>query len=123
VIFWDPTCGHCKTEVPQLDSIYRASWKANGIRIYAVLNDNERKKEWIEFINEHKIRDWVNVYETPEREKQVSDNKEPSYRQLFDVTQTPTILLLDKEKRIVCKKLGLEQLNDFLKTKWSQKKD
>jgi hypothetical protein len=26
IIFWDPTCGHCKEELPRIDSIYRASW-------------------------------------------------------------------------------------------------
>ena len=30
VCFWDPTCGHCKEELPRLDSIYRASWKSRS---------------------------------------------------------------------------------------------
>jgi hypothetical protein len=32
-------------------------------------------------------------------------------------------LLLDKEKRIIAKKLGWSQINDLLKTKWNTKKD
>jgi thiol-disulfide isomerase/thioredoxin len=122
VIFWDPSCGHCKEEVPRIDSIYRASWKAHNVRIYSVLSDNDKKTEWVNYIKEHKIGDWTNVYETKEMEKAVTDAKRPGFRQLYDVTQTPTLFLLDKEKRIIGKKLGWEQLNDFLKTKWSEKK-
>ena len=122
VIFWDPTCGHCKEEVPRIDSIYRATWKAKGVRIYSVLSDNDKKKEFVEYIKEHKIGDWTNVYETKEMEKIIADAKRPGFKQLYDVIQTPTLFLLDKEKRIIGKKLGFEQLNDFLKTKWSTKK-
>lgn len=123
VVFWDPNCGHCKEEIPRIDSIYRASWKAHNVRIYAVLSENDHKKEWVNYIKEHNIGDWTNVYETKEMEKAVEDAKKPSYRQLYDVTQTPTIFLLDKEKRIVVKKLGWKQVNDFLETKWGTKKD
>lgn len=118
VIFWDPTCGHCKEEVPRIDSIYRATWKAKGVRIYAVLSENERKKEWVNYIQEHHIEDWTHVYETPEMEKQIIEAKQPGFKQLYDVTQTPTLFLLDNKKRIVAKKLTWSQINDFLKTKW-----
>lgn len=123
VVFWDPTCGHCKEEIPKIDSIYRASWKAKGVRIYAVLSENERKKEWVNYIKEHNIGEWTNVYETPEMEKQVIDAKQPGFKQLYDVTQTPTLFLLDKEKRIIGKKLTWSQLNDFLVTKWAENKN
>ena len=33
VAFWDPNCGHCKETVPRIDSIYRAKWKAQGVKI------------------------------------------------------------------------------------------
>lgn len=123
VVFWDPTCGHCKEEIPRIDSIYKATWKAKGVRIYSVLSDNDKKKEWVDYLKEHKLGDWTNVYETKEMEKVVADAQRPSFRQLYDVIQTPTILLLDKEKRIIGKKLSWEQLNDFLNTKWNEKKN
>ncbi len=122
VIFWDPTCGHCKEEIPHIDSIYRASWKAHGVRIYSVLTE-DKKKEWVNYIKEHNIGEWTNVYQTKEMEKAVSDAQLPSYRQLFDVTQTPTLFLLDKDKRIIGKKLGWKQLNEVLETKWTAKKN
>jgi thiol-disulfide isomerase/thioredoxin len=123
VVFWDPTCGHCKEEIPRIDSIYRATWKAKGLKVYSVLSDNDKKTEWVNYLKEKKLGDWVNVYETKAMEKAITDANQPSFRQLYDVIQTPTILLLDKEKRIIAKKLGWSQINDLLKTKWNTKKD
>jgi thiol-disulfide isomerase/thioredoxin len=123
VVFWDPTCGHCKEEIPRIDSIYRATWKAKGLKVYSVLSDNDKKTEWVNYLKEKKLGDWVNVYETKAMEKAITDSNQPSFRQLYDVIQTPTILLLDKEKRIIAKKLGWSQINDLLKTKWNTKKD
>ena len=116
VIFWDPTCGHCKETVPKIDSIYRASWKAKNVKIYAVLSEDQ-KPLWVKYIKEHKLGDWVNVYQTKEMEKAAADAQKPSYKQLYDVIMTPTLYLLDKEKRIIGKKLSWEQLNDFLLVK------
>jgi thiol-disulfide isomerase/thioredoxin len=123
VVFWDPTCGHCKEEIPRIDSIYRASWKAKGLKVYSVLSDNDKKNEWVNFVKEKKLDDWVHVYETKEMEKIVSDAQKPSFRQLYDVIQTPTIFLLDNEKRIIGKKLGVDQLNELIKAKLNNKKD
>jgi hypothetical protein len=49
--------------------------------------------------------------------KEDAEAQRPSFKQLYDITQTPTLYLLDKDKRILAKKLTLEQLNDFLKVK------
>ena len=118
VVFWDPSCGHCKEEIPRIDSIYRANWQKKNVKIYAVLSEAEKLKgEWITYINAHNITDWINVYQTKESVEAETKEQKPSYRQLYDVTLTPTLYLLDKEKRIVAKKLTLEQINDLLEVK------
>ncbi len=118
VVFWDPNCGHCKEEIPRIDSFYRAVWQKKGLKIYAVLSETEKVKDaWINYINEHKINDWINVYQSKEIADLESKDLRPSYRQLYDISVTPTIYLLDKDKRIIAKKLTLEQLNDFLEVK------
>jgi thiol-disulfide isomerase/thioredoxin len=121
VIFWDPNCGHCKEEVPRLDSIYRASWKKHNLKIFAVLTPDGKqsvKPEWNAFIKEHNIGDWTHAYKTKEMEDADFAAQRPGFRQLFDIIMTPTIYLLDKEKRIIGKKLTLLQLNDLLEVKW-----
>ena len=118
VIFWDPNCGHCKEEIPRIDSFYRAFWKAKNMKIYAVLNDGESLKQpWLDFLKEKKIGDWVNVYQTKAMENAEIAQQKPSYKQLYDVYVTPTVFLLDKQKRIIAKKLTIEQLNDFINDK------
>jgi thiol-disulfide isomerase/thioredoxin len=121
IIFWDPNCGHCKEEVPRLDSIYRASWKKHNVKIFAVLAPDGKtsvKPEWLTFIKEHNLGDWTHVYKTREMEEADYEALRPSFRQLYDIIMTPTIYLLDKDKRIIGKKLTLLQLNDLLEVKW-----
>ena len=77
----------------------------------------EKKKDWVNYIKEQKIGDWIHVYQTAEMEKAITDAQKPSYRQLYDVTQTPTLLMLDKDKRIIGKRLGFLQLNDMLEAR------
>ena len=79
------------------------------------------KKEWTKYIRENKIADWTNVYQTKEMEAAIADSKKPGFRQLYDIKVTPTIYLLDKEKRIIGKKLTIEQLHELLQVKWAPK--
>jgi len=123
ICFWDPNCGHCKEEVPRLDSIYRASWKSHNLKIFAVLTPDGKKdvrQEWVSFIKEHNIGDWTHAYKSKEMEEADQAAQKASFRQLYDINLTPTIYLLDKDKRIIGKKLTLMQLNDLLEVKWSK---
>ena len=120
VCFWDPTCSHCKEEVPKLDSIYRAKWKNHGVRIFAVLTEDERPK-WIQFIKEKNLADWIHVYQTDAIKKAEAASQKPGFRQLYDVTQTPILYLLDKDKRIIAKKLTWQQMDDVLQVKFTTK--
>ena len=121
VCFWDPTCSHCREEVPKMDSMYNAKWEKEGVQMYAVLTESKEFAKWREFINKYNLQSWVNVYQTEEQKKSAEDAKKPSYKQLYDVTQTPTLYLLDKDKRIIAKKLTWQQLDDVLQMKINNK--
>ena len=125
VCFWDPHCGHCKEEVPRLDSIYKASWKAHGVKMYGVLSGDTKenlKADWTKFIDEHHLGEWTHVYQTKEMEAADNAAQKASYRQLYDVTMTPTLFLLDKDKNIIGKKLTWQQLDELLQVKWKSSK-
>ncbi len=120
VCFWDPNCGHCKEEVPRLDSIYQASWKKFNVKIFAVLTPDNKENvlpEWKKFIAEHKLTEWTHAYKTKEMEEADYKVQKPGFRQLYDITLTPTLYLLDKNKSIIGKKLTLMQLNELLEVK------
>lgn len=116
ICFWDPTCGHCQKEVPQLDSLYQHKWKDQGVKIYGVMTDGG-KDAWLKFIREHRLKGWTHVYQLPEvKDAEYAANK-PGYKQLYDVYQTPVLYLLDKDKHIVAKKLSHDQLDELLQVK------
>lgn len=121
VVFWDPTCGHCKVEIPRLDSFYRASWQKKNVKMYAVLTEKEKQKDaWLRFIRANNISDWKHVYQADAAAEKESKGQKPSFRQLYDITSTPALYLLDKDKRIIAKKLTPEQMNDLLNVKFAK---
>jgi thiol-disulfide isomerase/thioredoxin len=118
VVFWDPACGHCKETLPKLDSMYRAKWKAANVKIFAVSKETENsKKEWLQFVNDQQLRDWVHVYYSRTDDNARVSNNIPSYFQLYDVQTVPALYLLDKDKRILAKKISFEQIDEVLQHK------
>lgn len=105
LVFWDPTCGHCKIVVPELDSAYEKTWKKEGVSMVGVLAGGTQE-QWKEFIRENNLTDWINVWDP---------DKKTNYRRLYDVYMTPVTYLLDKEKKIIAKKLDVKQIDDFLR--------
>ncbi len=59
----------------------------------------------------------MHVYQTAEQKELENKAGKASYKQLYDVYQTPVLYLLDKDKRIVAKKLTYEQIDEVLKLK------
>jgi hypothetical protein len=116
ICFWDPTCSHCKEVVPKVDSIYEARWKSEGVQIYAVKTDGS-KAEWLKFISDHHLDGWKHVYQLPGIQDAEIKEGRPGYKQLYDVYQTPLLYLLDKDKRIIAKKLTYLQIDEVINTK------
>lgn len=117
VAFWDPHCGHCKTQIPRLDSFYEAKWKNEGVKIFAVCTNDAVVDDWKKFIVDNKLNGWYHGYETPQKEAELAANKQPDYRQLYDIFQTPSFFLLDENKKIIAKGLSLEQYDELINTK------
>ncbi len=122
VVFWDPNCGHCKETVPRVDSIYEAKWKALGVKIVGVNVDDAANTEWKKFIVDHKLKDWYHIYQPKSVKEEEAKKNIANYRQLYDVFKTPTLYLLDSQKRIIGKMLGIEQFDDVLMAKIKSQK-
>lgn len=109
LLFWDPDCGHCKKTVPLVKTVYD-KMKSQGVKVYAVCTEVEMDK-WKAFIREHNLN-WVNV----------GDPKlQNNFRQDFDIQTTPQIFLLDKDKRILAKKIDPETLEKIIEREISKK--
>lgn len=120
ICFWDPTCSHCKEVVPKVDSIFKAKWKSEGVEIYGVKTEGT-KEQWLQFIAEHHLNNWKHVYQLAVKEEEDSREGRPGYKQLYDVYQTPMLYLLDKEKRIIAKKLTYLQIDEVISAKLRNK--
>ena len=116
VCFWDPTCSHCKEVVPKVDSMFQKKWKSMGVKLYGVMVDGG-KEAWVKYIRENNLNNWLHVYETTEQKDAVFAAGKPGYKQLYDVYQTPVLYLLDKDKRIIAKKLTYQQIDEVITLK------
>ncbi|MFN3664632.1 MAG: redoxin domain-containing protein [Sediminibacterium sp.] len=121
VAFWDPNCGHCKDEMPRLDSFYRNKWKGQNVAIYGVNIYENEIPAWKRFINEKNLEGWIHTYQTKKDKETEEKAGIANYRQLYDIFKTPTLYLLDKDKRIIAKQLSLEQFDDLIETKIKKK--
>jgi thiol-disulfide isomerase/thioredoxin len=123
IAFWDPTCSHCKIEIPQIDSMYKAQWKNWNVKMIGVNINFKEIAAWKKFIEEHQMEGWTNIYQTEgDLNKEINAGKPTTIRQLYDVYKTPTFYLLDKDKKIIAKNLSIDQFNDFLQSQMNKKK-
>ena len=105
LVFWESDCGHCKKTIPELYEVYQ-KLRPKGVALMAVhmLGGIEGKQKWIKFVNEHQMYDWYNVW----------NPYDFSYKKAYDIISTPVIFILDKDKKIIGKKLDPKQIEEYL---------
>ena len=113
LVFFGPTCGHCKKEMPKIkhdvDSLIAAGY---DIKTFAVATEFD-KKEWKKFINDQKIGDWINVADI-NHDAEGNPVASSDWRDKYDIYSTPVIYLLDKEKKIIAKRISHTQIVEIL---------
>lgn len=104
IYFWDPDCGHCKKESPKLVEFYNEYSEKLDVEVYTVCADSSlaNMKKYIR----EKNMNFINVngprtYTT-------------DYHELYNIFTTPVIMVLDKDKKIIAKRLVSEQLPEFI---------
>ncbi|MDR3681204.1 MAG: redoxin domain-containing protein [Flavipsychrobacter sp.] len=123
IVFWDPTCSHCKEQVPRVDSIYKAKWKAIGMQLYSVNVNGTLMPELRKFVQSNNLSpDWIHTYEPDAKTRELVKNGLPTFRQLYEVYETPTMYLLDKDKHIVGRHLTVAQFDALMEAKQNGKK-
>lgn len=103
VFFYSPTCGHCRESAPKVQKL-ADTYKGKGVDVVAVAID-QSPEDWKKFIKEFKLGNAINGYDFTYR---------TDYRHQYDVWTTPTIYVLDKNKKIIARKLPVEQMEDFI---------
>jgi thiol-disulfide isomerase/thioredoxin len=100
--FWEPDCGHCKEATPKLKAFYDKPHEYT-YEVFAVCTTSDKPK-WTKYIEENKLT-WINGWD-PERRSH--------YDFYYNVQSTPTVYILNKNKKIIAKKLSVEEIDSFI---------
>lgn len=111
LVFWSPTCGHCQLMIPSLYQKFVQYADLYDVGAYAVLSepDDATRPKWNDFIRNNHMDNprWLHV-----------DGGEANidWHEVYDVETTPQIYLLDRDGRIIGKRLNAENFEFILKT-------
>jgi len=111
VLFWDPDCGHCRHEIPIIKKWMDENAVKYGVKVFAVCSDTSLTK-WMNSVHKFGITDWVNVNGT----RSATEN----YHDLYDIISTPTIYLLDRNKKIIAKRIGHKELFEIIEREYKK---
>lgn len=106
IYFWSPTCPHCKKSTPKLIEFYN-SFKDRGVKVITVCGKlgKDTGTCW-EYIDENEGMDiFYNFTDQYYKSK---------FKSVYYVKSTPKIYVLDKDKKIVSKGIGAEQLPELM---------
>jgi len=112
VFIYDPDCSHCKEETPKLFAL-NDYFKSKNIGVVAssIVRD---KQAWKNFIKEFKISSWINGIDIHTNPTTGKDEYYTDFKNTFDVYSTPVVYVLDQQKKIVGKRISVENLKDFI---------
>lgn len=102
IVFWSSTCSHCRAELPKLDAFLK---ERKDVQVVSVgLEKQKDKQSWLNNIKFYPR--WKNV---------VAYGKWDSLEAtLYNIQETPTYFILNKDKQIIAKPKTLEKLTDEL---------
>lgn len=100
--FWDPDCGHCKVETPKLRDYYNKYKDSLNLEVFAVSMDQDLER-WKKFIRDNQLT-WINVG---------GNTANIDFHKVYDLYSTPVLYVLDKDKKIIAKRIAVGDLEDF----------
>lgn len=106
VVFWSSECPHCTKLLPRLSKWYISEERSSDIEIFAVSIDKDRR-QWESFILENDLG-FTNVHDFEGWDSKTS-------RQ-FNLYATPTMFLLDADRKILAKPVTFREFTDYLES-------
>jgi peroxiredoxin len=100
--FWQFACPSCKKSTPFMKEFY-AKWKSKGVEVFAVCTKQRELPKCWEYIDDNEIGEWLHATDKYQR-----------FARDYNVISTPSIFVLDENKKIVSKRIGAQQLDDLL---------
>jgi hypothetical protein len=105
LLFWESSCPHCKDVIKELSTIYNVNYKAE-FEVVAISLDTVMA-EYTAFVSANRLP-WFNFADF-----EGWDGKNPV---LYNVASTPSLFLLDRQKRIVAKPRSVNDIKAYFST-------
>ncbi len=102
LFFYDPECGHCKKATNTLKGIYE-NLRDKDVEVFAACTVTDIDK-WKKYVKTNELK-WINVSDP---------YYQSNFRADYDLKTTPIIYILNSDKEIIAKKIGAEQVEDFI---------
>jgi len=108
VIFWASWCPHCTGEIPKIKKVIEEFQNKhpdeNLVPVFISIDKEE--KPWKDYIENNKLSEFINLCEFKGWNGEIGKS--------YDLNATPSMFLLDKNKKIIAKPINAEQLiNDM----------
>ncbi len=100
--FWSPDCDICKEGIQKLYETYN-KLKSIGLQVVAIYIHAD-KTIWMNYLSEKKYN-WINAYDPLLKS---------NFTKLYDIRTVPSLYLLDKNKKIIAKKINVSQIEKYI---------
>jgi thiol-disulfide isomerase/thioredoxin len=112
LLFWSPTCGHCREVIPALYKVFNEVADSLDMTAFAILTEPDEGTlvKWKKFLADHDMTNprWVNLN---------GAEANVDWREVYDVETTPQVYLVsNKDHRFLAKKLNAQLLSEICKT-------
>jgi len=104
IIFYASWCPHCQTLVPQVNDYYK-NQKEKKFEVLAISIDTS-KTDWLSFVKNNNLNNWINACDLKGWEGKSTID--------YFIYATPTMFLVDKEKKFVGMPKSVEELNNSI---------
>lgn len=111
ILFWEPTCSHCKKLIPKLDSVLRI-YGSQGMQVIGFMTQGDGPM-WQKYVTDNKLTGWTHVWD-PYRKSAFHKN--------YNITTTPNLYILDEERKIIVKRIGVESVGPIVEDMLKRRK-
>lgn len=111
LLFWASWCPYCTEEVPEVKEVvndFNSEHINKGKLLTVAISLDTDKEQWQKFVNENNLFSFLNFSELKGWKSEVVKK--------YNVYATPTMFLLDKDKKIIAKPETIQQLKNNLST-------
>jgi len=103
ILFWASWCPHCAKVIPEIKKLYDETDRTK-LEVIAISLDSD-KKAWNDYLEKNKLN-WINFCDFKKWDCPIGRS--------YYISATPTMFLLDKDKKILAKPLNVRDLRMYL---------